>query len=261
VFALILLQLPKMVLESLVSMLFEACKNLVWGKRAAELRGPARSSAADKIPPDASWVQQPSAQELVEHGGATVVRRSARSSRAGARVQQYLAALMRLRAIVLGLAQSIVQRRLTRQELADASASKIAAFAVLLAGRRHAESREEWDSHLAGGIGYELSAGQKIRDAFGFVRAAVLYRLRAMTDLAWVPAEAVLKSRTLSNLVVWMPTMAVAVILFRHDGFDGMIGDAEAIAATCAGFFALIKTGRWWRGVKPAEPKTRTERE
>ncbi len=50
-------------------------------------------------------------------------------------------------------------------------------------------------------------------------------------------------------------------MLFRHDGIDGVIVSWESIAAISGSLYALIRLGRWWRGVKPPNPKARTARE
>jgi hypothetical protein len=74
-------------------------------------------------------------------------------------------------------------------------------------------------------------------------------------QLAWIPADAVLRSRPLSNLVVWVPTAVGAAVLFRHIGGYGVIASAESILAIGGALYTLIRVGRWWRNVKPPEPK------
>jgi hypothetical protein len=93
--------------------------------------------------------------------------------------------------------------------------------------------------------------------ALGFVVAAGRYRLQDAANLAWIPVDAVLRSRPLSNLVVWVPTAAAAATLFRHDGTAGVVEGAGSIVAIGGALYALIRVGRWWRGVKPCEPKVR----
>jgi hypothetical protein len=151
------------------------------------------------------------------------------------------------------------ERRMQRlgQWLASASAWRITDFAVTLAGRKRRALHEEWHAHLIGEPDHELPAWQKARAALGFVGAAVRYRLQDVADLAWVPADAVLKSRMLSNLVVWFPTAAAAVILFHHGGMDEVLADAGSILAIGGALYGLIRIGRWWRGVKPQDPKVR----
>jgi hypothetical protein len=140
-----------------------------------------------------------------------------------------------------------------RQRLAGVSAWRIADLAATLAGRKRPALRKEWREQLTG-----LPRGRKIGAALGCGAAAVRYRLRDAADLAWLPADAVLRSRPLSSLVVGLPTAAAAVILFFHAGLDGVIGSWGSIAAIGGCLYTLIRVGRWWRGVKPSDPKTRT---
>ncbi len=163
----------------------------------------------------------------------------------------------KLRAAGLSVPEPMRRRRRPRQRLAGASARRIADLAAILAGRRRGGLGEEWRAHLAGEPGRELPPWQKARAACGFVVAAVRYRLQDAADLAWVPADAILKSRMLSNLVVWVPTVGAVMILFHHGGLDEVLADAESILAFGGALYGLIRIGRWWRGVKPQDPKVR----
>lgn len=89
--------------------------------------------------------------------------------------------------------------------------------------------------------------------------AAIRYRLQDVADLAWIPVDAILKSRLLSNLVVLVPTAATALVLLHHDGTYGALASAESISAIGAAHYTLIRVGRWWRGIKPLEPKARRQ--
>jgi hypothetical protein len=150
------------------------------------------------------------------------------------------------------------RRRRMGQWFADVYAWKITDLAAILAGRRRPALREEWRAHLIGEPGHELPAWQKARAACGFIAAVVLYRFQDAADLAWIPTDAILTSRLLSNLVVGCPTTVVAVILFHHGGIDEMIADAGSIITIGGALYGLIRIGRWWRGVKPPEPKARS---
>jgi hypothetical protein len=146
----------------------------------------------------------------------------------------------------------VTERRKQGQRLAGVSAWRIANLAAVLAGRKRPDARDEWREHLTG-----LPAWRKVGAALGFMVAAIRYRLQDAADLAWIPVDAVLKSRPLSNLVVGVPTVTAAVILFRHDGIDGVIASWESIAAISGSLYALIHIGRWWRDLKPPAPKVR----
>jgi len=75
------------------------------------------------------------------------------------------------------------------------------------------------------------------------------------------PADAVLGSRTLSNLFVWGPVIVMLVAIVHHDGRFGLVADDQDPVALGAFLYGVIRTGRWWRGVKPPEPKARRARE
>jgi hypothetical protein len=112
-----------------------------------------------------------------------------------------------------------------------------------------------------GESGHDPATWSKVKPALGFVASAIRFRLADAADLAWRPADAVLSSRTLSNLFVWGPVIATRVAIVRHDGRFGLVADDQDPAALGAFLYVVIKTGRWWRGVKPPEPKARRARE
>jgi hypothetical protein len=141
------------------------------------------------------------------------------------------------------------------RRLADACSWKVTDLAAIIAGRKRPGVREEWHAHLVGEVGHELPIWQKVAAALGFMAAAVRYRLQDAAEVAWIPADAVLRSRPLSNLVAGTPTVTAAAILFRHAGTVGVLASAESIAAIGGSLYAMIRVGRWWRGVKPQEPK------
>jgi hypothetical protein len=141
------------------------------------------------------------------------------------------------------------------------SPRSLTSVAVALAGQKRRTVGEEWRGHLLGEHASGLSQRKQTRAARGFVLAAVRYRLQDATDLAWRPADAVLGSRTLSNLFVWGPVIVMLVAIVRHDGRFGLVADVQDPAALGAFLYGVIRTGRWWRGVKPPEPNARRARE
>ena len=140
-------------------------------------------------------------------------------------------------------------------------ARELTALAALLAGRRRPALRAEWRAHLAGESGHDQVTWRKVKEASGFVASAIRCRCSDATDAAWAPADAVLKSRTLSNLFTLTPTALAALILFRHGGTIGLLGSAESVSAIYLMFYALVLAGRKYRKVKPPEPKARRARE
>ena len=57
------------------------------------------------------------------------------------------------------------------------------------------------------------------------------------------------------------PVAVVLVAIVRHDGRFGLVADVQDPVALGAFLYGVIRTGRWWRGVKPLEPKARRSRE
>jgi hypothetical protein len=141
------------------------------------------------------------------------------------------------------------------------SASSLTNLAVLLAGSRRPALRDEWRAHLAGESGHDPVTWQKVKEARGFVASAIRCRCSDAADAAWTPVDAVLKSRTLSNLFTLMPTTLAALILFRHGGTVRLLGSAESISAIYVTLYALVLAGRKYRDVKPPEPKARRAKE
>jgi hypothetical protein len=136
----------------------------------------------------------------------------------------------------------------------------LTSVAVVLAGRKRSMVDEEWRGHLLGEHVSGLTQREQNRAARGFVLAAIRYRVQDAVDLAWRPADAILGSRLLSNLFVWGPVAVLLVVIYRHDGRYGLVADIQDPACLGAVLCGAIRTGRWWRGVKPPEPKARRTR-
>jgi hypothetical protein len=151
------------------------------------------------------------------------------------------------------------RRRLVRRTVL--SPRSLTSVAVVLAGQKRSMVGEEWRGHLLGEQASGLTQREQTRAARGFVLAAVRYRVQDAAALAWRPADAVLGSRTLSNLFVWGPVTVVLMVIVRHDGRFGLVADIQDPAALGAFLYGVIRTGRWWRGVKPPEPKARRARD
>ncbi len=145
--------------------------------------------------------------------------------------------------------------------LARFSARGLTALAALLAGRKRPALRAEWRAHLAGESGHDQVTWRKVKEAGGFVASAIRCRCSDAADVAWAPADGVLKSRTLSNLFALIPAGLAALILFRHGGTIGLLGSAESVSAIYLMFYALVLAGRKYRNVKPPEPKARQVKE
>ncbi len=145
--------------------------------------------------------------------------------------------------------------------LAGLSVRGLTALATLLAGRMGPALRAECRAHLAGESGHDPVTWRKVKEALGFVASAIQCRLADAVAVAWTPGDAVLKSRRLSNLFVFAPTAVVSLFILHHEGTLGVLTSAESISAIGGGLYGLIRVGRWWRDVKPPEPKARRVKE
>jgi hypothetical protein len=144
---------------------------------------------------------------------------------------------------------------------ARVSPQKLTGLAVLIAGRRRAVLGQEWRAHLSGETGRGLPADQQIREAAGFIYAAMRYRLQDTADLAWRPMDVVLASRELSNLIVMLATLIVAVISIHGAGLYGLASNLANVAVVWGAAYGIVRLGRWWRGVKPPEHRPRRNKE
>jgi hypothetical protein len=145
--------------------------------------------------------------------------------------------------------------------LAGFSVRSLAGVAAWLAGRKRLALRDEWRAHLAGESGRDSVAWRNIRQALGCVAAAVQLRLGDAADLAWRPADAVLGSRTLSNLFVGGPVIVVLFAIVHHDGRFGLVTDIQDAGELGVFLYGVVRLGRWWRQIKQPEPKPRRAKE
>jgi hypothetical protein len=141
------------------------------------------------------------------------------------------------------------------------SPSRMTDVAAQLAGRKRSCLGDEWRSHLSGESGRGLPRNDQLRAARGFLWAAARLRLQDAASLAWRPVDAALKSRTASNLFVLVPTAMAARLILRYEGTLGVVNSAESISAIGGLLYGLVRVGRWWRDVKPPEPKARRAKE
>jgi hypothetical protein len=141
------------------------------------------------------------------------------------------------------------------------SPARMTRIAVSIVGQKRREVGYEWQSHLFGEPGRGLSRRDQVRAARGFVWSAVRFRLQDAADLAWRPVDAMLGSRTLSNLLVWGPVFVVLLAIVRHDGRYGLVADIQDPIALGLFLCAAIKVGRRYRGIELPKHKPRRARE
>jgi hypothetical protein len=147
------------------------------------------------------------------------------------------------------------QRRTVRGTLLSPRA--LTRAAVFMAGKKRSAVELEWRGHLLGESGHSLTQREQACAACGFVWAAVRYRLRDATDQAWRPVDAILRSRTWSNLFVLIPAAVASLFILRNGGTLGVVKSAESIIAIGGIFYGMIRAGRRWRDVQPPDPKVR----
>lgn len=158
---------------------------------------------------------------------------------------------------LLALQRARGRHRRIRIGLAGLSAQSLTALAASLAGRGGLALLWESDAHLAGESGHDVANLAKVKQAAGFVRAGVRYRLSDWADAAWRPTDAVLRSRLLSGLFVAIPTIVVAFEVLTHKGTMTLLTSLGPIFGTWTFLAGAIKAGRKYRDVHPPAPKAR----
>ena len=141
------------------------------------------------------------------------------------------------------------------------SPQRLTRLAMLIAGRQRTDVCCEWRSHLAGETGAGLPEGRQVREAAGFVLAAIQYRVQDIVGFAWKPVDTVLASRALSNLFVLLATLLVVMVHVHHGGLYELADNLEGVGVVWGAAFGLIHIGRQWRDVKPPERKPRRTKE
>jgi hypothetical protein len=144
-----------------------------------------------------------------------------------------------------------------RASVTGFSVRGLTGLAAFLAGREGLALLDESDGHLAGESGHDPLSWSKVKEAAGFIVAGVRYRCSDWADAGWRPADAVLRSRVLSNLFITIPTVADAVEVLRHEGTLGVLTSFGSIFTVGVMLYGLVKLGRWWRNVELPEPKAR----
>lgn len=134
-------------------------------------------------------------------------------------------------------------------------AGRLTRLAGLIAGRKRAAVRKEWNAHLFGETGRDLSPARKLRAALGFTCAALRYRCQDAADLAWQPADAVLKSRLLSSLFILAATLTITALFLCRGGLYGLADHLDAVGVVTGTAYWLIHAGRECRGIELAQRK------
>lgn len=134
------------------------------------------------------------------------------------------------------------------------TAHRLLALAGCIAGSGRTALRADWSAVLA------TAPHDAIRKTAGMVVAALRLRMSGVAEACWWPADRVLASRTLSNIVVAGPTAAVTWVFFRYGGGINVLSNIEPIAVIGAACRGVVLLGRWWRDVVPPERGVRRGR-
>lgn len=191
-------------------------------------------------------------------GGNQVGNRIATITSVPASVGTLLMVMSDFWAGFLRLIKSVLRENQPGRRFAGFTVRGLTGLAAFLAGRE--AQRVEWKAHLAGEVGHDPLDWPKVKQASGFVITGVRCRCSDWADAAWWPVDAVLRSRTLSNLFVLLPTGVDAYVVLRHEGTIGVLTSFESIFVCGVMQYGVIKAGRWYRDAKPPEPKARQAR-
>jgi hypothetical protein len=148
-----------------------------------------------------------------------------------------------------------------RASLSRLSVRSLTSLAVLLAGRDGPALLEESNGHLAGWDGHdELRGWAKLKQAAAFVKAGAEYRYLNITEAAWKPVDAALRSRFWTGLFVAGPTIVDTFEVLTHKGAMTVLTSWGSIFCVGAGLAGAVKGLRKYRDVHPPEPKARRTR-
>ena len=134
-------------------------------------------------------------------------------------------------------------------------------LAAALAGQHHAHLGDAWNADLHG----DPAAGKLPPDRFrlwlaaGFVKAAVCCRLSDAAESAWRPADALLASWRGSRLAMLTPVTVAVVLILSHEGFYGLVTNAENLGVIAAAPYAAIRGLRKYRQIStPRRPEKKS---
>jgi hypothetical protein len=153
-------------------------------------------------------------------------------------------------------AQSGPLRRLVE----DVGVNAASSLAGWLAGSKRADYRLAWAADLCGDPQRGgLSSRERLRHAAGFVIAAARMRTRGARDSAWRPADTLLASWHGSRLAMCLPVTVVLGLVLSHEGFYGLVGNADNLGVIAVFPYAAIKALRKYRQIDaPNRPERKS---
>ncbi|MGW7359450.1 hypothetical protein ACWGI0_23160 [Streptomyces sp. NPDC054802] len=145
---------------------------------------------------------------------------------------------------------------------ARAFSGGLTAVALAIAGRRREAMRVQWQSHLAGApeAGFRVTPWVGVRDAIGFVLAALRLRVRDLTAPLWGPVDWVIASASRTNTTITAAVGALIVYIQWRDGLHVLITEGWGWCGGCgAALYGLALWLRRVRGITPQEEKPSAE--
>lgn len=120
-----------------------------------------------------------------------------------------------------------------REHLIERGVCALLELAGAMLGSRHRHLLEAWKADLHGDPehGETPSLTHRLRLVLGYVAAALRCRLDDMFAVAWCYADKLLASWRGSTAVLVIPTVAAGVSITVHEGFYGLVANAENL--TC----------------------------
>jgi len=112
---------------------------------------------------------------------------------------------------------------------------------------------DEWRAHLAGAPeeGIVLTPRQQQRAAFGFLIAAMRFRLHDLCGGLWWPVDWLLRTPARSNAFITAAVGAQAIYIVGDDGLSALVTEVwEPCGIAGAALYAL---SRWLRRVRGIE--------
>ncbi|MFG2194976.1 hypothetical protein [Streptomyces sp. NPDC048639] len=168
--------------------------------------------------------------------------------------------------VIAGSAKSLA-RLLDRAEIRrslrsgrSASAWRATSWAARLAGRQR-NMISQWRAHLQGDpeSGVLLSPRQQRRYAFGFLVAAVRYRLHDWLGVLWRPVDWLLSTDQRTNFVIATVVGCQAIYIVGDGGIPALVTEVWEPCALLGGGLCLL--ARWLRRVRGIELSTRPSAE
>lgn len=141
-----------------------------------------------------------------------------------------------------------------RSTCTTGSVRALTGLASALAGHRHAHLRDAWAADLHGDPTAEPpSASRRLGLAAGDVVAALRCRRDDAVTLAWRPVDALIASWHGSHLAILTPVAVAAGMIGSHDGFYGLLVNAENLMVIAIASYAAIKGLRRYRQISTPE--------